>query len=325
MEDAQSVRKGGLRLPLRVHFEGPAVDRQRLQLRELLTFGGHLQDALDRVARILQGDSDSVRPGRRPGDIERLCSLEVVSIEGGGSMTMTCDLPPLTQQLLGGYSDIGEQALTTLISGLDKLDEPSGPLPPGYDEGVLLALRDAGRTTDRGVSKVSLTLAVGKKPLSRAFTPETVRHIARRVQGPVQNQRVVDGRLLMADFRESGLRCRVHPSVGPPVVCVFDESMREAVLSSLTRFVRVVGEATEVGGEIQALKIRDLEPLDSGGFTASLKLRATGEFEPFLSLDELATSRGIHPVSDLAGISAGIWPEEDGVDEFMELVRKLRR
>lgn len=44
-----------LRLPLAIHFEGPGVARQRLELREFLLFGREIQIALDRVARALQG------------------------------------------------------------------------------------------------------------------------------------------------------------------------------------------------------------------------------------------------------------------------------
>ena len=324
MANVKDRSSHSLRLPLEVHFEGPAVDRQRLQLRELLTFGSHLQEALDRVARVLQGESDSVRPGRRPGEIERLCGLEIVSIHGGGSMTMECDLPAVTQKLLGEYTDLGERALRALVTGLDQLTDPEGPLPPGFDNGVLLALRDAGKTTERGVSRVSLTLAKGDQAVVRSLTPETVRHIARRVQGAVQNPRVVDGRLLMADFRESGLKCRVHPSIGPPIGCVFDESMRESVLEALTHFVRVVGEATEVSGEIQTLRIRDLELLDGDTFT-SLSVVAGEPAARSPTLDELADSQGLAPIVDIEGLVAEIWPEGESVDEFMALVRKLRK
>lgn len=325
MDADAAVSEHSLRLPLRIHFEGPAVDRQRLQLRELLSFGGHIQTALDRVARVLQGEAESTRPGRRPGDIERLCALEIVSVRGGGSMTMTCDLPPVTQTLLGEYTDIGEQSLLALIEGLDDLSNPSLPLPHGYDEGVLIALRDAGKTTNRGVDQVSLTLGRTNRSLTRKFTPDTVRYIAMRMQGPIQSQRVVDGRLLMADFRESGLRCRVHPSIGSPVTCIFDEPQRDAVLAALTHFVRIVGEATEVGGDIQALRIRDIELLDGEGFAASLNLE-TGKGEEWSpSLDDLASAQGIAPIADIAGLTAGIWPEDESVDEFMRLVRKLRK
>ena len=66
----------------------------------------------------------------------------------------------------------------------------------------------------------------------------------------------------MGDFKETGLRCRVHPPIGKPVPCLFDEAQKEAVLAAMTRYVRLVGEATEAEGEILSLKIADIEVLD---------------------------------------------------------------
>ena len=56
-------------------------------------------------------------------------------------------------------------------------------------------------------------------------------------------QRTIEGRLLMGDFREPDFRCRIHPQVGAPITCTFDETQRESVLAALTRYVRIVGES----------------------------------------------------------------------------------
>jgi hypothetical protein len=39
-------------------------------------------------------------------------------------------------------------------------------------------------------------------------------------------QRTIEGRLLMGDFREPDFRCRIHPQVGAPITCTFDETQR---------------------------------------------------------------------------------------------------
>ncbi|MCI4352046.1 MAG: hypothetical protein L3K14_01470 [Thermoplasmata archaeon] len=314
-----------LRMPLTIYFEGPGVARNRLQLRDFLLFGSKIQAALDRVARVLQGEAGSVQPGRRPGDLDLACSLDVVSFRGGGSATLTLDLPVLKQKVLSTYEDVGEEALRTLVSGIESITDADARLPQGYDDGVLLALREAGKTFDRGLDRVSLTLGRERGRIVRVLTRETVSQIVRRIQSPVENQKVIEGRLLMADFRESGLKCRIHPLLGPPILCEFDESKREAVLTALTHIVRLVGEATEVGGEIQSLRIQDVELLDVEGLSGPLGLEVARFGDRIPSLDSLAEERGARTITELTALAEGVWPEEDDVDEFIRSVRKWRR
>ncbi len=314
-----------LRLPLTIHFEGPGVARHTLLLRDFLLFGKEIQTALDRVARILQGYTESVQPGRRLADTERACSLEVVSFRGGGSATLTLDLPPLKQAVLPTYTDVGEEALRTLVAGFDELSEDVTELPAGYDDGVLLALREAGKTFERGIERVSFSLGQRRTPKVHVFDRTTVTRIVRRIRTPIQNQKSVEGRLLMADFRESNLRCRVHPAIGPPVLCEFDESTRGAVLGGLTHIVRIVGEATEVEGEIQSLRIQDIELLDSEGSGEPFGLEITRFSDKFPTLDELAEDRQVPAIGDLLALAEGVWPPEDDVDEFIRSVRKWRK
>lgn len=317
--------RGRLRLPLIIHFDGPGVARQTLLLRDFLVFGREIQTALDRVARILQGYSDSIQPGRRLADTERACSLELVSFQGGGSVTLTLDLPPLKQAVLPTYTDVGEEALRTLMAGFDELSEDQTELPAGYDDGVLLALREAGRTFERGIDSVSIRLGQQRSAKVHVFDRSTVTRIVRRIRTPIQNQKVLEGRLLMADFRESSLRCRVHPAIGPPILCDFDEGVRDAVLGALTHIVRIVGEATEVQGEIQSLRIQDIEVLDTMAGAEPLGLELRRFEDRFPSLDELSEDRSPPMVGDLAALAVGVWPPEDDVDEFIQSVRKWRK
>lgn len=312
------------RYPLTVHFDGPAVARQRLRLRDLLRFASEFQTAVDRVARVLQGGARSIHPGRRLGDIERACSLEILSVQGGGSMTMVCDLPPVSQKLLPDYSDLGEQALRALVGGLDAFEDDQGRFPQGYDEGVLLALRDASDALDHGISEISFTLGLDPKPLTRTLTPASRARIIRRIQAPIRNRRVVEGRLLMADFRESSLRCRVHPAMGAPITCAFDEDQRASILSALTHFVRVTGEATEVAGEVHELRIQDVELLDDlgelGGFASQVpRLSST-----IPTLDELAKTTGARTLDELLQLTAGLWPEDERAEDLVKAVRRWR-
>ncbi|MDR7400959.1 MAG: hypothetical protein QN155_01840 [Armatimonadota bacterium] len=52
-----------------------------------------VQTAIERIALVLRGEQ-SMRPGRRPADIERLARLEVVALELGSAHFQ--DIPGLT-------------------------------------------------------------------------------------------------------------------------------------------------------------------------------------------------------------------------------------
>jgi len=62
----------------------------------------------------------------------------------------------------------------------------------------------------------------------------------------------------MADFKEHGTRCRIHPSVGEPIICLFDEMQKEEVLENILFYVRIIGEAKEdpITGKSIALRYR---------------------------------------------------------------------
>ena len=51
---------------------------------------------------------------------------------------------------------------------------------------------------------------------------------------------------------------------------------------------------------------------------------APSDFWANLSAEELAQRQGVLPIRSLDDL-AGDWPAEDSVDEFLDLVRKVRR
>jgi hypothetical protein len=322
----KSERSGPpLRAPLVLHFEGKSFSRQRLSVRELVGFVSHLQTAVDRVALLLQGGSESVLKGRRPGEIESECALDVVSIQGGGSVTVVCDLPHPNQLKLPGFEDIGAEAVEALVGGIGQLEIADEALPDGFDKGVLLALREFGKPLESGEGRVGISLTVGSRHLTPSFTHVTYGQIVRRIQVPVKNRREVEGRLLMADFKETGLRCRIHPPAGKPIVCEFDEPQRESILSAMTHHVRIIGEATEVADEVKALRVEDVEILDGGGLSTIHPLLSMGATPPLPTLDELAGARGIEPIQNAESMKVDFWPEGEDLQDFLVTLRKWRR
>jgi len=137
----------------------------------------------------------------------------------------------------------------------------------------------------------------------------------------------IEGRLLMADFRHDGERCRIHPPAGPPIVCEFDEALGDRVYAYLRRLVRVIGEAAQepTSGQISSIRVTDIEPLsiDAKGFE-TVSAEAFWQ-EP--SLAQLAAEQGVQPLrrlEDVWGRGADLWTDEADFEVFLAATRSGR-
>lgn len=310
-----------LRTPLTIHLEGPAVRHNRMALQDFVLFVRQLQAGVDRVARVLLGQRVSVQPGRKPSEIKSACSLDIIEIRGG-SLIITCDLPIEAQGKL--FDDLGEEALTSFVQGIEAVGRKEHLLPQGYDKGVLLSLREGGKLFDHGVEKITFDLRTRRGNWAPTYTPEVHAHVISLIQEPVENRRQIEGRLLMGDFKEAGLRCRIHPPAGRAIQCTFDEAQKESVLTALTRYVRLVGEATEVEGAIQTLKIGDIEILDQEDEAETIGERGEAFFFAETDLELLAARQGVTAITDFDELLGDFWPEEENLDQFLATVREWR-
>ena len=203
---------------LKIRFDGTAIGPGKIPVSHLLRFLSNLNKALQRTGRVLQGESDSIRRGQPPRNIKGEVDLDLVSLKQGSPSAVlgferrqdTTSFPEM---------DFGLEILERTIIGLEAVqkDEAEQALPTGYDTGVLMAWRDAGMLFSQGIDKIEFTLNHREKALQTTFTAEGVTRIQERIKGPEVNIRTFEGRLLMADFKEHGTRCRVHPPVGDPV------------------------------------------------------------------------------------------------------------
>jgi hypothetical protein len=132
----------------------------------------------------------------------------------------------------------------------------------------------------------------------------------------------------MADFKEEGMRLRVHPPIGDPVVCDFDEEQKEEVLENILRRVRIVGEAIKdpLTHKIQRVRIYDIEPLEDLAEAIDGVQLATPQYYDFWSsrtLEELAQIQGVKPINDITSLYH-TWPGnlDDGFEEFVEKLRE---
>jgi hypothetical protein len=315
---------------LKIRFDGEAVGPGRIPVPHLLRFLINMNKALQRTGRVLLGELESVRRGRQPSNIKEELALDLVLLTHGSPSAVLGFERRRGQMAIPG-TDFGEEILEKVISALTDIQNPGNSMPLGCDAGVLLAWRDAGVLFSQGIKRITFALNHRKQALAATFTPEGFTRIQERIKGPQTNIRTVEGRLLMADFKEHGTRCRVHPAAGEPVLCLFDEAQKDEVLEDILHFVRIVGEATEdpVSGKIASIKIHDIERLEDKE-TEAIELLPLGtpisrSFWESPSLEELAQTQNVEPLTDIRSLF-GTWPGEvdDGFEAAIDELRHSR-
>jgi len=312
---------------LLIRLEGEAIGAGRVAVDHLLRLLTSMNKAFLRCGQVLEGGADSLRRGPRRKALKDEIALELVQLTPGSPATVLGFERHQTQQKL--FDDFGLKVIEKAIAGLEEVQKPGETLPAGYDTGVLMAWREVGVLFEKGVSEIHISLNHRPRPSVAAYTPAGYQELQKRIQGPQINVRTIEGRLLMADFKEHGTRCRVHPSVGDPVLCLFDEEQKEEVLESILHYVKVVGEAKEdpATGRITSIRIHDIQRLEEREDEhADLLPQGTPpptDFWQSPTIEELAQSQGIRPVQDVRTFF-GTWPGEKD-DGFEEDIRNLRQ
>lgn len=247
-------------VPLRILFRGPGVSHGRVALADLAKVGRQLQISVERVALVLSRGARN-QASRSPKQMREDCALDVVAF-ASGSFDLGLDFRHDQSSLLG--TGTGEVALEKLIAGIAEVASSRETLPVGYDEGVLDAWRKAGAVLNRGIETIHFALRVPQKQIDAAYDAQVHRRVVQRIRPPAHNQRTVEGRLMVTDFRKSHLTCRLYPPVGSTVLCAFDETLEEDVYENIRAMVRVTGKAEEDPNtnRIQRLHLVDIEPLN---------------------------------------------------------------
>ncbi|MGE5591899.1 MAG: hypothetical protein ACM3ZA_14995 [Bacillota bacterium] len=307
-----------------VRMDGPGVRVGRIPLADLVLFGKHLQMAVDRVARVLTGEERSVRRGKKPKSVEASCTLEVVAFQPG-SFQLALDLP--RDQLQFQEIDLGVQALEHLIGGLVEVAGNAPALPVGYDAGVLISWREAGRLLSRGLSRIEFTLNTSPTPKVACYDSAVHRRVLQHILEPVKNKRSFEGRLLMADFKETARRCRLNTAAGESITCSFDDDQLDLVLEGLLHHVRITGEAeTDRTTGRMAVHIEDLEVLEAEPIydAPSMRTRESGFWEGE-SIEALADKQGVQPVGRLEQLYCDFWPQGEDLDDVLDEIYEQRR
>ena len=313
---------------LEIRFDGEAVGPGKIPVSHLLRFLANFNKALQRIGRVLHGRAESRQRGRLPRSIEGEMEFDLMSLEEGSPAAVLGFERRQTAPSLPGL-DFGLEVLDKAVNGLKAVQEDDDKaLPTGYDPGVLMAWRDVGKVFGQGIERIEFKLNRGEEVTRTSFTPTGLMRIRQRISGPQVNVRTIEGRLLMADFKEHGTRCRVHPSVGDPILCLFDEAQKDEVFENILRYVRVAGESKEdpVSGKITSIKIHDIERLEDRQSDAQdllpLGTPVSRSFWETLTLEELARSQNVQPMKDVRTLF-GTWPGEKD-DGFEAAIDELR-
>lgn len=313
---------------LSVRLDGDAVGPGKIPLAHLLCFGRSLRRVLRQTGRALMGDDRGSRRGNPPKYIRESVDLDLVSL-AHGSPSVVLGFEYKQPGSDNASTDFGLEVLEKAMRALNAIQKPSMPPSPDCDEGVMRAWVDMGKLFDRGVERIALTLNHREASTGATFTMEGRAQIQKRIkklatEHPPMDTLTIEGRLLMADFKENATQCRVHPTVGDPVSCRFAEEQKEDVFKNLLHFVRVVGKATRnpVSKKITGIEIRDIHRLD-GKEGDARQLSDPNDFWESPTLEELARRQGVKPMTDVRKLY-GTWPG-DPDDGFEEAINALRR
>jgi hypothetical protein len=261
---------------LTIRFEGPEVKPGRMRLDDFIQAATEFSIGAQRVALALQ-HTPSVVEGRRPRGLTQALSLDLVGFTEG-SPAAVVHLERTESQMEIDEVDLGEKTYRILLGGIDRVAEPTDALPEGFDLGVLLKLRDLGKLFNKGVSRIEFQLNHRVRPAKAVYDRSKYERVRQRIARPEAQQVTLQGRLLMADFKETGRQIRIHPSIGQPVICHFDEALSQEVEECMRRFVRVTGRMvfTEAG-EPQWIELSDIDsiepeptPIPESGWTYDL-------------------------------------------------------
>jgi hypothetical protein len=251
---------------LKVKVEGPGVHRKSIAVPNLLKICDALQSAVHRQAEAMERPlASTLRRGPITASAQQECTLELTGITGGSTgLTFRLSKP---QQPLPDAMTFGADVLARVTRAIKDLEKDK-PTAADIDVGVLDSFVKLAEVVDgKVVSRVSLMVPRhdGKSPAIKASLDVRVKgRIAKRIKVSTERELTIEGKLEMADFKEAGKVCRIHPPIGQPLLCAFDPERADEIQNALRRAVRLTGVArlNPHTGKPEELKIKKIEIMD---------------------------------------------------------------
>jgi hypothetical protein len=308
---------------LKVKVEGPGVHRKSIAIPDLLKICTAIQTAVHRQAESMQRPTaNTLRRGPITASAQQECTLELTAITGGSTGLTFRYSKPQQHLPLPGTPHFGTDVLAQVAETVKDFGGRKGWPASDVDAGVLDSLKDLSEVLEtKRITKILLSVPKwnGKRQTIKAVvTPAIGSRIAARVKAPREERRSLEGRLEMADFKEAGRICRIHPVAGLPVQCSFDPDQEDRIYDALRRPARVTGpcKLNPNTGKIEELKIEEIEVLDE-------LLLGAKDFFTSRTLEQLADAQGVSPLRSPADLAGG-WPSDENVDEFIETTYRSR-
>lgn len=240
-----------------ITLSGPLVDEHRLPLSELQRISKHVRGALRDVALVITQRGPSGKAGRAEKFIEDAVDLRVIGQPRAGSFKLELEVPtdvaPDPQLPADFGPGVADDAVRTLVVGLDLLSDDSKQLPRGFDRGVLKAITPLNTSLKRGIESIGLVANGRAEPTHAVINKEKIATARTLIKTPHRAQAVVEGVLQMVDF--ASLECRVDRPPKPSVRCFFEDDQRGAVHEAVRQYVRVAGEGEFESGQADPTKI----------------------------------------------------------------------
>jgi hypothetical protein len=303
---------------LKLKVEGPGVHSGTIPVPDLLGICHAAQDAVNRQAEAMRG-GQSLRPGPKTSEVYEECTLELAGIEKGSTILPFVLAKPQQVLPMPNATTFGSDVVTRVVTAVKNL----GSARNGHEvePGVLDSLKSLGDVLERKrISKI--VWIAPSRPGARAVTAVFDRRVRDRViakiKAPSQRLETVEGVLEMADFKEQEHKCRIHPPIGPPILCSFDEGLEDEIYESLRKPVRVTGTA-KINPNSRRIEELHIEKI---GIVEQLLIGAK-DFFAGRSIKELAELQGVKPLEN-PKILAGGWPADQDVDAFLEEIYSTR-
>jgi len=300
---------------LKVKVEGPGVHRKSIAIPDLIKICQAIQGAVHRQAEAMQRPtSPTLRRGPITATAQQECTLELIGITGGSTGLAFRYAQPQQHLPIPGAPNFGADVIAKIAETVRDFGGRKQTLQ-NVDPGVLDSLKELGDVLERKkITRISLSVPrhSGKRKTINAVLTSTVRErIAARIQLPSHEPLSIEGKLEMADFKETGKMCRIHPAIGVPVQCSFDPELEDQVYFALRKPARISGTArlNPITRKPEELKIEKIEIVDE-------LLLGAKDFFASRSLAQLADAQGVGPLKNPAELAGG-WPQEENVDEFL--------
>lgn len=299
---------------LQLRVEGPGVHPGAIAIPALVRICQATQDAVNRQAEAMRG-GQSLRPGPKTSEVYEECTLELAGIKKGSTVLPFRLANP--QQVLPESLTFGVDVVAKVVTAVKDVASDGQNVEPG----VLDSLKSIGEVLERcRISKIEWIAPPrpGHRAIKAVFDGKTRERVLQKIKSPSQKQETVEGVLEMADFKEQEHRCRIHPPIGQPILCSFDERQEDLIYESLRKPVRVTGTAriNPNSGKIEELHVEKI------GIVEQLLLGAK-DFFTGRSIEQLAEVQGVKPM-DKPNVLAGGWPADQDIDAFLEEIYSTR-